>query len=146
MVYMEAKGGTMLKDKLPIDTAAAPAAVGPYSQAIFSQDLLFVSGQIGLDPATGKLAGEDFETQARQAMKNMGEILTAARLTVHDVVSVDIYLMDMADFAALNSMYEQFMDGNKPARATIQVAGLPLGALVELRCIARQPEERSPEG
>lgn len=118
-----------------IATSAAPAAIGPYSQAVSTGDLIFTAGQIGLNPATGKLA-EGVESQARQVMANLAAILAAAGSSLDQVIKTTIFLLDMADFAAVNAIYGAAFSVTPPARSTIQVAGLPLGALVEIEAIA----------
>jgi len=118
-----------------IHTENAPAAVGPYSQATQTGDLLFVSGQLGIIPGQGKLA-EGFAAQARQALDNMKAILEAAGSSLTQVLAVDVFVMDMGLFAELNAIYAEYFADHKPARAAIQVAGLPLGGLVEFKCVA----------
>ena len=120
-------------------TDHAPAAIGPYSQAISVDGWLFTSGQIGLDPATGELTGEDFESQARQVMENLGQVLASAGCSFGDVVRTTIYLSDFADFATLNSIYGDAMGDHRPARSTVQAAALPMGAKIEIDMVARQP-------
>lgn len=120
-----------------IATDKAPAAVGPYSQAVAAEGMLYVSGQLGLNPETMKLA-EGFAAQAEQAMSNLGAILAEAGCKVTDIVSVDVFLVDMNEFKTLNEIYADFMGDHKPARAAIQVAALPLGGQVEVKCIARK--------
>jgi len=119
-----------------ISTDAAPAAVGPYSQAVKSGNLLFCSGQIGLVPGTKNLAGTDTASQARQALENMGAVLKAAGLGPDQVIKTTIFLVDMADFALVNEIYAGFFRLHKPARSTVQVAALPLEARVEIECTA----------
>lgn len=119
-----------------IATENAPAAVGPYSQAVAAEGMLYVSGQLGLIPESMTLA-EDFAAQAKQAVKNLGAILEEAGCKVTDIVSVDVFLVDMGEFAVLNKIYAEFMGDHKPARAAIQVAALPLGGLVEIKCVAK---------
>jgi 2-iminobutanoate/2-iminopropanoate deaminase len=121
---------------LSIQTDQAPAAIGPYSQAIKVGEWLFVSGQIGFVPATGQLVGDSLVEQARQALQNMYQILAAAGFGFPDVVAVDVFLTDMGQFASFNSVYEEFFAGHKPARAVVEVKGLPRGALVEIKGIA----------
>ncbi len=118
-----------------IATSAAPAAIGPYSQAVSTGSLVFTAGQIGLNPATGKMT-EGVENQARQVMANLAAILTAAGSSLDQVIKTTIFLQDMADFAAVNVIYGAAFSVTPPARSTIQVAGLPLGALVEIEAIA----------
>ncbi len=116
---------------------AAPAAVGPYAQAIRTQGMLFTSGQIGLDPQSGKLVDDTLAGQANQVMHNLQAVLAAADCSVSDIVKVNIYLLDMADFPALNVLYADWLGEHRPARATVAVAALPLGARVEMDVIAR---------
>ena len=120
----------------PIYTPNAPAAIGPYSQAIQAGNLLFVSGQIPIHPATGAFAGEDIETQTRQSLTNVKHILEAAGFTLNDVVKTTVLLADIGDFAAMNAVYAEFFCENKPARACFAVKDLPKGALVEIEAIA----------
>jgi 2-iminobutanoate/2-iminopropanoate deaminase len=121
-----------------IQTNGAPAALGPYSQAIRSGDLVFCSGQLGLDPATGELA-DGVEAQAERALRNLQSVLDAAGLGFDDVVKTTIFLADVNDFAAVNAVYAKFMPAPPPARSTIGVAALPKGGLVEIEAIARRP-------
>ena len=120
----------------PIHTPTAPAAIGPYSQAIQTGNMLFVSGQIPIDPATGVFAGEDIATQTRQSLTNVSNILAAAGYTLNDVVKTTVLLADIADFATMNAVYAEFFTENKPARACFAVKDLPRGALVEIEAIA----------
>jgi 2-iminobutanoate/2-iminopropanoate deaminase len=122
-----------------ISTGGAPAAIGPYSQAIRSGDLVFCSGQLGLDPVTGELVA-GVEAQAERALRNLQTVLDAAGLGFDDVVKTTMFLADMADFAAVNAVYATFMADPPPARSTIQVAALPKGGLVEIEAIARRPQ------
>lgn len=119
-----------------ISTPGAPAAIGPYSQAIKVGSLLFLSGQIPLDPATGQLVAGGIEAQTRQVFANIGEILTAAGLSFDHVVSATVYVADMNDFAKVNEIYATYFNAPAPARATVQVARLPKDALVEIQVIA----------
>lgn len=118
------------------DAPDAPKAIGPYSQAVESRGLLFVSGQIPLDPRTGEIAQGGFEAQTRQVIKNIEAVLKANGCGFKDVVSTRIYVTDLKNFQALNSIYEAALAGAKPARATIQVAGLPRGSEVEIELVA----------
>ena len=118
-----------------IATANAPAAVGPYSQAIKLNDLLFCSGQIALDPATGALVGSDVKTQTEQVMKNISAVLAAAGVSFDDVVKTTCFLTDINDFAEFNQIYGQYFTG-KPARSCVAVSALPKGAVVEVEVIA----------
>ncbi len=120
-----------------ISTTGAPGAIGPYSQAIASGDLVFCSGQLGLDPATGELV-EGVEGQADRAMRNLGAVLDAAGLTLADVVKTTIFLADMADFAAVNAVYGRYVPDPPPARSTVEVAALPKAGRVEIEAIARR--------
>lgn len=117
----------------------APAAIGPYSQAVSVGGWLFTSGQIALDPATGELVTGGFEAEAQRVLENLRQILASAGCTFADVVRATVYLTDLADFAALNALYGEAMAGNRPARSTIQVADLPKGAAVEIDLVARMP-------
>ena len=116
-------------------TASAPKAVGPYSQAIATADRVYASGQLGIDPQTGKLA-EGVENQAHCSMKNLGAVLAAKGLGYQDIVKTTIFLTNMGDFAAVNAVYASYFTGDYPARSCVQVAALPLGGLVEIECIA----------
>ncbi|MFM2105058.1 MAG: hypothetical protein RL338_90 [Chloroflexota bacterium] len=120
-----------------ISTGDAPGAIGPYSQAIASGDLLFCSGQLGLDPATGELV-DGVEAQAERALRNLAAVLDAAGVTWSDVVKTTIFLADMGDFAAVNAIYARFMPEPPPARSTVQVAALPKAGRVEIEAVARR--------
>jgi len=120
-----------------ISTGGAAAAIGPYSQAIRSGDMVFCSGQLGIDPATGELV-EGVEAQAERALRNLQSVLDAAGLGFDDVVKTTIFLADIGDFAAVNAVYARFMPDPPPARSTIQVAALPKGGRVEIEAIARR--------
>lgn len=122
-----------------IRTSEAPAAIGPYSQAIQSGDLLFTSGQIPLDPATGQMVDGDVTAQTRQVMANLGAVLAAAGVDFAAVVKTTIFLVDMADFAAVNAVYATHFPAAPPARSTVAVARLPRDARVEIEAIARVP-------
>ena len=117
-----------------VSTSNAPAAVGPYSQAVRSGDLLFCSGQIALDPASGNLTGNDIKSQTEQVMKNISAVLAASGATFADVVKTTCFLADINDFAEFNAVYAQYFTG-KPARSCVATA-LPKGALVEVEVIA----------
>ncbi len=119
-----------------IHTNAAPAAIGPYSQAVKTGNILFVSGQLPIDPATGAFAGEDVASQTRQSLKNVSAILEAAGYTCADVVKATVLLADIADFAAMNAVYAEFFTENCPARAAFAVKDLPKGAKVEIEVVA----------
>ena len=120
-----------------IQTDKAPAAVGPYSQAVVSAGFLFSAGQIGLDPQSGKLVGEDVTVQARRVMENLKAVLGAAGLALSDVIKSTIFLVDMDDFARVNEIYAEALGEHRPARSTVAVSGLPLGARVEIEVVAR---------
>jgi 2-iminobutanoate/2-iminopropanoate deaminase len=119
-----------------IETDRAPAAIGPYSQAIRVGELLFFSGQIPLDPQSGELVGNKIEEQAERVMLNIGAVLEAAGLDFSSVVKTTIYLTDLQNFAVVNAVYGRYFGDICPARATVQVAALPKGALVEIEGIA----------
>jgi 2-iminobutanoate/2-iminopropanoate deaminase len=119
-----------------VSTSSAPQAIGPYSQAIRAGDLLFVSGQIPLDAATGTMVGGDIGDQTRRIFQNLGEILKAAGASFDHVVRTTVYLADMADFAAMNEVYGTFFKAPAPARSTIQAARLPKDARIEIDLIA----------
>ena len=123
----------------PIATSDAPAAIGPYSQAVRAGGLIFLSGQIPLDPATGQIAAGDVATQAERVLKNLEAILAAGACTFGDVVRTTIYLIDLAHFAAVNEVYARFFSPPYPARVTVQVSALPRGSLVEIDAIATTP-------
>ena len=124
---------------LPHATAAAPAAIGPYSQSVSVGGHLFTSGQIGLDPATGKMVEGGFEAQARRVFANLEAVLASAGCTFADVVKATVYVADMADFPTLNGIYAEAFGDHKPARSTVQAAALPLAARVEIDLVARIP-------
>ena len=120
-----------------VSTSKAPAAIGPYSQAIIAGKTLYASGQIPIDPATGEIKGSDISEQARQVMRNIGAILTEAGYTYKDVVKTTCFLADMEDFAAFNSIYEKyFTEQEKPARSCVAVKTLPKNVLCEVEVIA----------
>ncbi len=119
-----------------IHTDLAPAAIGPYSQAIKAGNTVYVSGQLPIDPATGAFAGADIASQTRQSLTNLKNILNAAGADLCDVVKTTVYLANIADFAAMNEVYAQFFRAPFPARAAFEVACLPKNALVEIECVA----------
>ena len=121
-----------------ISTPQAPAAIGPYSQAIAIGGLLFCSGQLGLAPESGALVEGGVASQAERSLTNLARVLDAAGLTFADVVKTTIFLADMADFAAVNAIYGRFMPEPPPARSTVAVAALPKGGLIEIEAIARR--------
>jgi 2-iminobutanoate/2-iminopropanoate deaminase len=118
------------------NAAHVPAAVGPYSQAVKQGGFLFCSGQIPINPEAGKIEATDVEGQARQVLANIGALLSSQGLGMKDVVKATVFLTTMADFPKVNPIYEAAFDGHKPARSTVAVAGLPLGALIEIEVIA----------
>ena len=119
-----------------IHTDHAPAAIGPYSQAIKAGNTVYVSGQIPIDPATGEFAGEDIATQTRQSLTNIKNILAAAGTDMSKVVKTTVLLADIADFGAMNEVYAEFFTEPYPARAAFQTAAIPKGAKVEIEAIA----------
>lgn len=121
--------------KKTIVTNGAPAAIGPYSQAVELNGTVFVSGQLPVNPATGEMP-QGIEAQTRRALENIGAILEAAGLTYNDVVKTTVLLADMADFAAMNAVYAEFFTQDKPARVCFQAAALPKNALVEIDAVA----------
>lgn len=122
--------------KKALATSKAPAAIGPYSQAVRADKFVFVSGQLPIDPATGEFAGDDVSSQTRQSLTNIKNILESDGLTMADVVKVTVLLQNIADFAAMNEVYATFFEGECPARAAFEVAALPKAALVEIEAIA----------
>jgi 2-iminobutanoate/2-iminopropanoate deaminase len=126
-----------MSDRETVHTTAAPAAIGPYAQAIAAGPYLFASGQIAIDPATGHLVNGSAEAQTRQVMANVAAVLAAAGLAFRDVVKTTIFLTDMNDFTGVNAVYgESFEGGPVPARSTVAVAALPRGAAVEIEVVA----------
>src|ERR1700727_3015463 len=131
--------------KTAIATKDAPAAIGPYSQAIRSGDMLFASGKIGFDPATGKLVPGGITEQTKRVFENIKAVLAEAGIDLLHVVKTTVYLKTMSDFAAMNEVYAKYLapeGGVPPARSTVAVAGLPKDALVEIEVIARDPKGR----
>ncbi|MEI9893547.1 MAG: RidA family protein [Chthoniobacter sp.] len=122
--------------KKVIATTEAPAAVGPYSQAIALGDLLFAAGQIPLDPSTGEIVGTDVTAQTERVCQNIAAVLKANGMTFSNVVKTTVFLVDLANFAAMNAVYSKYFSEPYPARSTIQVAGLPRGSQVEIEIIA----------
>ena len=121
---------------MKIESEKAPQALGPYSQAIRSGQFIFVSGQIPIDPVTGDLIGNDIKTQTHQVLKNLGAILNSAGISYRHVVRTTIFLADLEDFDAMNEVYKTYVSDPAPARSTVQVAGLPKEALIEIDLIA----------
>lgn len=122
----------------PVRTTDAPAAIGPYNQAVISGDMVYTSGQIAVDPATGKMLGADVAKQTERVLTNLAAVLAKAGCTLGDVLKTTVYLKDMKDFPAMNEVYAKFFTGIAPARATVAVAALPLGARVEIDAVARR--------
>jgi 2-iminobutanoate/2-iminopropanoate deaminase len=120
-----------------VSTTGAPAAIGPYSQGIVTDGLLFTAGQAALDPATGQLVEGGIEAETERTMANLTSVLDAAGCVWDDVVKTTIFLVDMADFAAVNAIYGRFVSDPPPARSTVAVAALPKGARVEIEAVAR---------
>ncbi|HEX5810237.1 MAG TPA: RidA family protein [Anaerolineales bacterium] len=125
-----------IEGKKIISTEKAPKAIGPYSQAIVVDRFVFTAGQVGLEPATMELVQGGVEAQTRQVLTNLRYVLEKADSGLNSVIKTTVFLQDLADFARMNAVYAEFFPENPPARSTIQVAGLPKGALVEIECIA----------
>ncbi|HEY0430047.1 MAG TPA: RidA family protein [Pyrinomonadaceae bacterium] len=119
-----------------ISTENAPGAIGPYSQAVKTGNMVFCSGQIPIDPKTGQFVSEDAAEQTEQVLKNLSAVLEAAGTSLNNVVKTTVFLADMNDFTAMNEVYTKYFSENKPARATVQAARLPRDARVEIECIA----------
>lgn len=119
-----------------IATEKAPAAIGPYSQAVCASGLVFISGQLPVDPQTNEFAGPDIVSQTRMSLTNIKNILEEKGLNMGNIVKTTVFLKNMGDFAAMNEVYAGFFEGDYPARAAIEVAALPKGALVEIEAIA----------
>ncbi len=125
-----------MQDRRIVSTPKAPAAIGPYSQAIVHAGLVYCSGQVALDPAKGELVPGGIEEQTRQVLKNLAGVLDAAGSSLAGVLKTTVYLQRMDDFAKMNAVYAGFFEQHPPARATVEVAKLPKGALVEIDCVA----------
>lgn len=121
-----------------VNSPRAPQAVGPYAHAVWAGDLLYTSGQVPIDPSTGKLVEDDISAQARQVFDNLEAVLQSAGLTMDHVIKCNVFLTTMADFPALNAVYQTRFQAPYPARSTVAVAGLPLNARVEIEMIARR--------
>ena len=119
-----------------ISTDKAPAAIGPYSQAVRVGEYVFLSGQIPMDPESGEFVSEEIAEQTHQVLRNLSAVLEASGSDLQNVVKTTVFLADMADFAQMNGVYSEHFGDNKPARSTVQAAGLPKGARVEIDCIA----------
>ena len=122
--------------KETVSTENAPGAIGPYSQAVKTGDMVFCSGQIPIDPGTGEFVSGGVGEQTEQVLRNLSAVLKAAGTSLENVVKTTVFLADMEDFAAMNEVYSRYFDANKPARATVQAARLPRDAKVEIECIA----------
>lgn len=122
--------------KKVLATTSAPAAIGPYSQAIHAGDFVFVSGQLPIDPATGEFAGDDIAAQTRQSLTNIKNILESDGLTMANVIKTTVLLKNISDFGAMNEVYATFFEGDCPARAAYEVAALPKNGLVEIEAVA----------
>jgi len=122
-----------------VHTDKAPKAIGPYSQAIRTETMIYTAGQTGLDPATGELIGSTVEEQTRQVLINLQNVIEAAGSTLGNVVKTTVFLKDMNDFSKMNVIYAEFFGQNPPARSTIAVAGLPKGGLVEIEAVVLIP-------
>lgn len=122
--------------QIVIQTDNAPAAVGPYSQGIIANGMIFTAGQVALVPGTGALAAGGIREQTRQVLENLTAVLAAGGSSLERVVKTTVFLQDLGDFAAMNEVYSTYFTGTRPARSTVQVARLPLGALVEIEVIA----------
>lgn len=125
-----------MKERKIIETGKAPAAIGPYSQAVAAGDMVYTSGQLGIDPATGKMAEGGAVAEVRQALKNLTEIIEAAGSSMENIVKTLVFVTDLADFAEINKVYTEFFSVNPPARSLIQVAALPLGGRFEIEAVA----------
>jgi 2-iminobutanoate/2-iminopropanoate deaminase len=123
-------------EPIKIHTSHAPAAIGPYSQAIVCGELVYTSGQIALDPASGELAGDDIETQTHRVLQNLQAVLNSAGASLSSVIKTTVFLTNMSDFQAMNAVYAGYFEGQAPARSTVAVAELPRKARVEIECIA----------
>ena len=119
-----------------IHTNQAPKAIGPYSQAVLVNGLLFTAGQVALDPETGQLVEGGIEAQTRRVLDNLSAVLTAGGASLASVVKTTVFMQDLGEFAAMNAVYSEYFTDNPPARSTVQVAGLPRGAQVEIECVA----------
>jgi 2-iminobutanoate/2-iminopropanoate deaminase len=131
------RSNAKMSDLRLVHTDHAPAAIGPYSQAIVVDGWVFCSGQIPLDPATGELVGDTIDEQTDQALRNLAEVLDEAGSSLQHVVKTTVFLADMNDFARMNKVYEEHFGEHRPARAAIQAAALPRFCNVEIECIAR---------
>jgi len=129
-----------MQDRRTVTTPNAPAAIGPYSQAIVHGGLVYCSGQVAIDPATKELVAGGIEAETRQVLKNLSQVLKSAGSGPEHALKCTVYLQSMQEFGAMNAVYGTFFEKNPPARATVQVAGLPKNARVEIDCIAALPK------
>ena len=125
-------------DREIVSSQKAPAAIGPYSQAVRVGDRLYLSGQLGMDPATGKFAGQDFMTQARQALENQRAILEDAEFSLKDVVQCQVFVTDMSNYPKFNTIYREYFTEDFPARAVLEVSRIPADGLVEIMMVAER--------
>ncbi|TKJ29343.1 MAG: reactive intermediate/imine deaminase [Chloroflexi bacterium B3_Chlor] len=123
-------------DRIIVSTDRAPAAVGPYSQAVIAGDLVFTAGALPLDPETGELVGDDITAQTGQVIRNLESILEEAGSSLYQVVKTTVFLTDLSNFAGMNEVYGEFFASNPPARSTVEIGPLPKGALLEMDAIA----------
>jgi len=123
-------------ERTKIQTSSAPAAIGPYSQAIACGELVYTSGQIALDPASGELVGDDIEAQTHRVLQNLQAVLSSAGASLSSVIKTTVFLTHMSDFQSMNAIYAGYFEGLAPARSTVAVAELPRKARVEIECIA----------
>ena len=126
-----------MSTKKQVNTKNAPAAIGPYSQAILAGDMLFASGQIPIDPATGNIVGDDIAAQAHQVLKNIGAVLAECKLDYSDVLKTTVFLTDLGDFGTVNGIYGEYFKAPFPARSCVQVGALPKGSKIEIEFIAK---------
>ena len=125
-----------MKTHHAVSTDKAPKAIGPYSQAVVADNVVYTAGQVALDPTSGELVGTSVAEQTEQVLKNIAAVLAASGTSLGQVVKTTVYLADMADFSAMNEVYARHFGGHRPARSTVQAAGLPKGARVEIDAIA----------
>lgn len=133
-------------EKIRVHTDHAPAAVGPYSQAVCVGDFVFTAGQVALDPATGEIVGSTVTEQTEQVMRNLQAVLNAAKTDLKHVIKTTVFLQSMADFAAMNAVYARYFPEPFPSRSTVEVGALPKGGLVEIECIALIPPQEAGGG